>query len=579
MRLCVFLLLIACGHTISAQQLLTAYERSNGTQTFTYEEGIRFCEQVDSMSEYFSLFTYGTTDAGKPLHLLVFDAEKDFNPTTQKEVILINNAIHAGEPDGVEASLMIARDLATDPAYRQRFAGARILIIPFYNIAGALNRGISSRANQSGPEEYGFRASGLYLDLNRDFIKADAPNTFAFYTLFHTWRPSVLIDTHVSNGADYQYTMTLIHTQDEKYGPHMQLLVGEVFIPSLYENMAKAGEEMCPYVNVFGNVPDEGFSAFMETPRYSNGYAALFDCIALVSETHMLKPYAQRVKATRLFLEQTIAVTLEVKPSLSIVKDQHYRALFRDYRHDKRTYPLQWELSSKAGDSILFKGFAHGYKPSAVSGLPRLYYDRDKPFTKKIPYYDNLQVKNSAEHTGVYIIPKAWKPVIERLAANGVRIDTLQKAEERRVYVAHIDSSETLREPYEGHYLHYNTHVTWTSRTLVFEAGDYIIYPDARTENFLMQVLEPEAPDSYFNWNFFDAVLQQKEWFSSYVFEDIAAQLLLDYPHLKKMLEEKKKSDPAFAASAFEQLYFVYRHSHYFETGYMRYPVYKDAMR
>jgi len=572
MRIILFILLSISSSISYSQPLQNAFEKSGGTKTFTYEEGIRFCEQLDSLSEYFSLFEYGKTDAGLPLHLLVFDADKSFTPATAKEVILINNAIHPGEPDGVEASLMLARDLAYDAKLRQTYRGARILIIPFYTIGGALNRTTHSRANQVGPEAYGFRGNSKNLDLNRDFIKADAQNTFAFYTIFHTWQPHVFVDTHVSNGADYQYTMTLITSQEEKYATHSARFLKDEFLPSLYSRMKNRQQEMIPYVNVHGTTPDAGIMAFMESPRYSNGYTSLFDCFSFVSETHMLKPYKQRVIATRELLEQMVKLSVEYKPSLAINKDRIARA---SIQLEGRSYaiPYEWEAIQPC-DSILFKGYEGKYKPSEVSGIDRLYYDHSAPFERNIPYCHDFKVSAAGKSVRAYVIPQAWQSVIERLVANGVHIDTLKKTDSLWVEVAHIEGYETVDAPYEGHYLHKGTKVIWKQSKMLVRAGDYVVTPDERTEIFLANVLQPEAPDSYFNWNFFDAVLQQKEWFSAYVFEDIAAEMLKTDPQLKADLEAEKATNPDFAASTFEQLYFIYKRSAYFESSYKRYPVF-----
>ncbi|MDX5320261.1 MAG: hypothetical protein LPK45_04200 [Bacteroidota bacterium] len=572
MRFQLLFTLFLCINILWGQPLFTPYEQSNGTQTFTYEEGIRFCEQLDSLSPYHQLFTYGTTDAGKPLHVLVFDVDQDFDPYTSKEVVLINNAIHPGEPDGVEASLIFMRDLATNPKLRKRFGGARIVVIPFYNIGGALNRTTHSRANQVGPEEYGFRGNAKNYDLNRDFIKADALNTFAFYTVFHTWNPHVFIDTHVSNGADYQYTMTLINSQEEKYDEHCAHLLNGYFLPELYRRMKREKQEISPYVNVFGTVPDSGITAFMESPRYSNGYTALFDCLSFVSETHMLKPYKERVPATRLLLEQIIQLSIETQVSQAIKKDRQHR---QSLRNQGQPYPIPYDWTpSGICDSLLFKGYTATYKPSDVSGLPRLFYDRTKPFEKYIPYCDSFQATGIGTAVRAYVVPAAWKEVITRLAANGVHIDTIRKSDTLSVIRYQIDQFETTKMPYEGHYLHYQTKSKWQPHQLVVHPGDFLITPDDKTEKFLVNVLIPEAPDSYFNWNFFDPILQQKEGFSSYVFEDIAAELLAKNPSLKAELESRKALDPEFRGDAYQQLLFIYQRSPYFEKSYRHYPVY-----
>ncbi len=575
LRLIVTVILAGWLQGLAAQKLLTQCEATGGRETFRYEEGIAFCRSLDSLSPYLRLFEYGTTDAGYPLHLLVFDADRNFNPVSNKEVILINNAIHPGEPDGVEASLMLARDLASQVELRKAYRNARILIIPFFNIGGALNRNSHSRANQDGPNQYGFRGNARNYDLNRDFIKADAENTFAFYTIFHTWKPSVLVDTHVSNGADYQYTMTLIATQEEKYGPSGSQ-VQDLLVRRLFHCMDSLGEAMTPYVNVFGTVPDSGFSCFNETPRYSNGYAALFGCLSFVAETHMLKPFDKRVAATRALLDQIILLSIEYRPSEARNRDR-----LRRQEELRGTQPsllcLSWESAEGQADyvpdSILFRGYTAGMKPSEVSGLPRLYYDRNKPFTKRIPYHDKLIPVTRVPAARAYVIPAAWKEVARRLAANGVHFDTLKSAQQFVGFSGRIAHYETEEQVYEGHYLHSKTQVDWHQDTVFYNAGDLLVSVTAENELFLASVLVPEAPDSYFNWNFFDPILQQKEWFSSYVFEDIAAEILRKDPQLREVLEARKAQDPEFAKSAFLQLYFVYRHSPYYETSHMRYPV------
>ena len=76
-------------------------------------------------------------------------------------------------------------------------------------------------------------------------------------------------------------------------------------------------------------------------------------------------------------------------------------------------------------------------------------------------------------------------------------------------------------------------------------------------------------------WNFFDAILQQKEGYSDYRWEDLAAEVLRKDPVLRAKLEEKKAGDPKFAANGPAQLDFIYKNSPYYEPGHNRYPVYR----
>jgi hypothetical protein len=241
----------------------------------------------------------------------------------------------------------------------------------------------------------------------------------------------------------------------------------------------------------------------------------------------------------------------------------------------KKDYVLDWKVDTTRCDSVLFKGYTATYKPSEVSGLPRLYYDHSKPFTKNVPFYDHYIPTKTVTAPRAYIIPKTWVPVISLLRINAVRIKRFNKDTTITVTAYHIDDYETVSHPYERHYLHKNVKVTPETVTMRFSEGDYIIWLDQPANRYLVETLEPNAPDAFFAWNFFDGILQQKEYFSDYVFEDMAAKLLEKDPGLKKQLEEKKASDPIFAKSADAQLDFVYRHSPYFEPEFMRYPVYR----
>jgi hypothetical protein len=174
-----------------------------------------------------------------------------------------------------------------------------------------------------------------------------------------------------------------------------------------------------------------------------------------------------------------------------------------------------------------------------------------------------------------YVIPQGWHRAIERLKMNDVKMQRLNNDSSLNVTVYRITSYETTPKPYEGHYLHSKVQFNKGKEKIHLLKGDYIIPVQQTAKRYLMETLEPDAPDAFFAWGFFDAILQQKEYFSDYVFEDLAADLLQQQPELRKQLEEKKKTDKAFAKDGEAQLDFVYRHSAYMEPEYMRYPVFR----
>ena len=138
-----------------------------------------------------------------------------------------------------------------------------------------------------------------------------------------------------------------------------------------------------------------------------------------------------------------------------------------------------------------------------------------------------------------------------------------------------MDNYNTRNQAYEGHYQHYNTKVISTQKEVTFNKGDYYIKTNQPAFRYLLETLEPQAPDSFFNWNFFDTILQQKEGFSPYVWEDMALQLLENNTDLKTAFEAKKQSEEAFANNWYAQLDWIHQQSAYYEKAHLQYPVYR----
>jgi len=552
--------------------LLTPFEKGNGNQTCTYAECISYYEKLDSLFDQAKLLSYGTTSIGKALHLLVISSDKNFDPKKihdeGKVVLLINNGIHPGEPDGIDASMMFARDLLTKKEMKSLLDHVVICIIPVYNVSGMLNRNNTSRVNQNGPEQFGFRGTSQNYDLNRDFVKCDSREAQTFTEIFQTWKPEIFIDNHVSNGADYQYTMTLIPTQKDKLQSILANYQEKTLLPDLYSMMMKDNYEMTPYVDPVKEIPDSGIAAFLETPRFSTGYAALFNCIGMMPETHMLKPYDKRVWATYALEKNVCSI---VNRDASLIDKNKKEA--DDSVSKQTSFPLEWKLNEIKSDQISFKGFAAKYKKSDVSDSMRLWYDRSEPFEKPIKYFNDYDAVITATKPYAYIIPQGWERVIERLKWNDVEMKQLSKDTILDVDVYYIDEMKSSPVAYEGHHLNSGVKIRSEKQRLQFYKGDYVLFPNQTCNRYILEMLEPQGTDSYFAWNFFDPILMEKEYFSDYVFEDVAADLLKTDSILKQEFELKKKSDSTFAKDPQAQLDFIYRHSAYFEKSFRRYPV------
>ncbi len=572
MKKILFACLLLSSFLVSSQTITTRFELSNGTQTPTYFEIIDWWKKLDDQSGKVKMLTMGITDAGYPLHLVVVSNNGDYNFSNirkkDKRIVLINNGIHPGEPDGIDASMLLVRDIVTN---KYKIPDNIVLaFIPVYNIGGCLNRSANYRVDQNGPEEFGFRGNSQNLDLNRDFIKCDSKDARAFTEIFHLLDPDVFIDNHVSNGADYQHVMTLLTTQNTKLGGVMGDFIREEFEPAIFKLMKEKSFDLVPYVNVWGDTPDNGWPEYWDSPRYASGFAALWHTFSFVPESHMLKPYDQRVKATYSLMQSFIEYT-----ALNSNKIKELRDKTKQAAKTAAQFPIRWNLDKSKFKEIVYKGYESGYKTSEVSGLPRLYYDRSKPYEKKVKIFNYFPPQEFVSKPKAYILPQGWWKVTDLLLLNKVQMTQLKKDTVIEVEVYKIEDYKTMPRQYEMHHLNSDVKISKSIQRIKFSKGDWYIPMNQTANRFLIETLEPHAEDSYFAWNFFDAVLGQKEGYSAYAFEDIAAGYLKNNPELKTKLEQRRTADTAFAKNARAQLNFVYQNSPWYEPAHMRYPVYR----
>ena len=535
----------------------------------TYPELIAYYKQLDAKHKEIEVYAMGESDYGLPIYVCIVNGAQDSLKTFQKArnstTLLVNNAIHAGEPDGVNACLIWLDNWIKNGKKTNDLPV--IAFIPAYNVGGMMNRSTNSRANQNGPEEYGFRGNAQNLDLNRDFIKMDSKNAFTFATIYHALDPDVFVDTHVSNGADYQYTLTYISSMKERLAPSLRDLTYWKVIPSLTSTLKKKKWDLFPYVELLKETPEEGMHAFNDLPRYAMGYASLFDAVSFTVETHMLKSFPQRVQATHDFIADLIVYTGAHAKEIELARTEA-----RIYWQKDKQFEFGFQLTEKK-DSILFKGFEFTNPPSTVTGLPRLKYHEDRPYEKYIPYFQTYQAKDSCVIPSYFIVGSQCDEVIERLKANKVQF--IQFANDTVISISQERLSEfkSYGKPYEGHFYHNEVKSTYETIEQHFKKGDVLIPTNQYQRNFLLTIFVSRAEDSYFRWNFFDSYLQQKEYFSPYVFEEKAVEILNQKPWIKEQLELMKAADKSFRESQWDQLYFIYKNSDLFEESYYLLPI------
>ena len=558
-----------------SDDLQTPFEQGNGNQTTNWAECIAWYQELARRYPgVLQLRSAGSSDGGYPIHVGVVSADGVFDRerirSAARPVFFNNNGIHPGEPEGIDACMALVRDLCCDPVRLAALRGAVFVFIPIYNVDGAINRAATSRVNQDGPEAFGFRGNARHLDLNRDFLKCDSLSAQVFNRVFTAWDPDVMVDTHTSNGADYPYTMTLIHTQADKLGGALGRFLREDMLPAMFREMEARGWPMCPYVNSVKDSPEHGIAEFLETPRFSTGYAALHHTIGFMPETHMLKPFAERYASMRALVETALGFT--------VANAERIQALRRAAKLEGRTrtaWPVHWAMDERAPSRFRFRGYAARHTPSLIGSYARLSYDRAAPWERDIAYYNSFPADVTVPAPRAYVVPQAWREVVERLRWNGVQMAQVDHARDAEVGYYHIVAVTSRASAYEGHMFHDAVQLERRRATVTLHQGDWIVPLDQEQARYVVETLEPQAHDSLFRWGFFNSVLEKKEAYSDYVFEDHALALLHDEPALGVAFEQWKVQHPELVANQQAVLDFIFTHcARYREPEWRRYPVF-----
>lgn len=517
-------LLSGCGHK-TPPEIELRYEKN---ESLEYHEVI---EAYDKLSEHYRqahLFEMGLTDAGKPLHLFMISGDGDFNPSSIKQkgrsIVLINNGIHAGEPAGIDASIEYAINiLGNIDGMARVLENSVVAIIPVYNVGGSLNRSPYYRMNQNGPELKGARRNARNLDLNRDFMKMDSENARSFAEIFHYLEPDVFLDTHTTNGSDHQSVMTLISTMHQKLPPGMGEFFKRTMVPELYRRMTdETPYGMVPYVQPVdrGNIR-KGLAGFNDHPYYSTGYASLFNTFAFMTENLVYKPFPERVKSTYEFIR--ILVEFTADNCREIIK---LRAMAVDYTAGRSEYVLNWTPDLERYDKIIFNGYETRQSVSPLTKREMMVYDHERPWSDTIRFYDYFRPYIRVEAPEAYIIPGAWREVIDRLALNGVKISFFEQ--DTIIMVENLYVDDFISSPQSNQGRHQITDIKKRREVgeRQFHRGDVVVRLDQGSNNYIVQALEPLSAASFLRWGFFTSALEDGEFFRIYSFEDHASEIL-----------------------------------------------------
>lgn len=554
----------------------TYFEKSNYLKSPQYDETIGYFKRIEEISPFASMSTIGFSPQGRELKCMIVSKDKAFTPAeakqTGKPIILVINGIHSGEIEGKDASMLLLREILVTKEKEWMVENVILLIIPVFNVDGHENISRYNRINQNGPEEMGKRTTAHNLNLNRDWLKADAPEMQSLLKLFSEWLPDFLIDNHTTNGADYQYTITYGIEKSLNIDEGIGFWVKEKFIPFITKRSVDAGYKIFPYV-AFRNWREgfmSGVQDFPAPPRFSTGFAAAHNRPALLVETHMLKPFKERVFATKVIIESVVEYANSNPEELVIMNRLADKNTIENYTKHKMKFPINLKLSEQS-DTVPFEGITWVEMPSNISGtLKKVYTGRDTTFN--INFYTDVEVTDYVSAPAGYFIPKEFSYLVDRLKLHGAAAEVLDESVTHTVTRYRFKNVKLAGSSYEGRQ-RATFDIEEYNEEVLIPAGTFFIPANQRTLRVILHLLEPISEDSFVKWGFMNAIFEQKEYFESYVMEKIAEEMLSDDPALLREFESKLNADEEFRNNPYERLNFFYKKSPYWDKSLNVYPV------
>lgn len=543
--------------------------------TPSYDETLAFLRRLEKTSPFLSVSFFGTSAEGRPMPLVVASKDKAFTPEAAakagKPVVLVLNGIHSGEIDGKDAGLILLRDMAL--GNRPDLLDAlTLLVVPIYNVDGHERPSRWNRPNQDGPVEgMGFRTTTQGLDLNRDFLKADAPETRALLSLVAAWGPDLFVDDHVTDGSDAQATVTVSYGGEPATPEPLRAWLESVMRPALAE-VEEAGWKTSPYIEWVDPLdPAKGIDTGPTEPRYGTGYMPLRGIPAVLVEMHALKPYGERVRANAAFLSALLSrVGAAPKP----LKEARAAALDAARKGPAGSpFVLAGETDLTRPEKIDFPGFAWEQVVSPVTGRPRLVWDATKPVSVPMPVYRHVKPTSTTTRPAAYLVPAGWPGIEEKLTAHGIRFFRLSEPRTLAVGTYRASEAKLAPFPYQGR-VRVSAKISRATETRTVPAGSLHVPLDDALAPVAMHLLEPEGPDSLFSWGGMNAALETKEYIDTRVLEPVALKMLKDDPKLAAEWEARLK-DPKFAADARARHRFFYERTPWWDESVGLLPVFR----
>lgn len=569
----------------------TPAEQSDYAQTPDYSTTLAYLKRIEAAAPtQVRVEPFGMTSEGRELDIVIASKDGEFDPlklhAARRPILLVQNSIHAGEMDGKDSCLALLRDMVITKSQARLLDRAVFVFIPIYNADGHERRSQYNRINQNGPEVMGWRSQGTDLNLNRDYMKADAPETRAFLKMFHKWLPDFFVDDHVTDGADFQYDVTFAIDAGADVAPATAQWITDSVVPTLEKTVNEAGHLAAPtYITLNDDSdPAQGLGFNENPPRFSTGYVILENRPGMLVELHMLKDYKTRVTGNYAILRGLLEVMGQDADKLIALNAEADAQASRLGAHPLSN--VQFPLALTWGGQttpFLFRGYKYERQLSEVSGTMWVKYSHDR-WDVTLPLQTGAKVSAAATLPAAYIVPLQWTRVIETLEAHDVEVERTTAPWTGSVETYRCSGMQWQRPPFEGRHPVFAGEgakgepgkfgqCTLVTETVTYPTGSAVVRLDQRLSKVAIQWLEPRGPDSAMAWGFFDAIFEQKEYGEAYVLEKLARTMMAADPKLKQEFEHRITSDPRFAASPYARLAFFYDRSPWHDPQLGLYPV------
>ncbi|HVF35001.1 MAG TPA: M14 family metallopeptidase [Candidatus Saccharimonadia bacterium] len=555
----------------------TDAERSNYARSPSYADTMTWLDRLARASHDLAIGSFGTTPEGRDMRYVVAardgDTTLEFAHRSGKTVLLVEAGIHSGEIEGKDAGLALLRDLTVTGRWQELLAHTVLVFIPVFNIDGHERASRWLRINQNGPEERGTRGTAQNLNLNRDFVKADAPEMRAWLKLFGQWMPDLFVDIHTTNGADYAYDLTWFLEEWHSLHPAPRAWQQEALVGRVFPAMEKLGHRLAPYLELVDHRDiTKGLANFGSGPRYSTGYTAIRNRPGLLVETHMLKSYENRVHSTYDLLVEILR-ELDANPgALCRAVDVADRETVAHAGDASSRLALAHE-TTKTSEPFELDGYAFTQEASEISGDTWTTYQPGTPLRATVPFFRQLEVVDAVDRPAAYAVPAAWVGHVRAcLDAHGIGSFELRAPARVAAGRYRLSAARFASASFEGRVRLEHFELARERGEFELRAGSLIVRLDQPAANVAMHLLEPRGPDSLLQWGAFNAIFESREYADARVGETLAREMLREDPALRAAFD-RELEDPGFASSPERRLRWFFDRSPWLDPELGIYPV------